>query len=110
MEKIIGLNEPVSFMKIHQAFNPKIRQRHLRLKNCLQTILEIHEFMDSQAIQLDIVQQLENLKELISHFQPQLLSEKDLKKIEDSTNHLLQELSKIFHVKKLGMIHSGYHH
>lgn len=97
-------------MRIQQAFNLKIQQRHLRLKNCLQTILEIHEFMDSRAIQLDIVQQLENLKELISHFQPELLSEKDLKKIEDSTNHLLKELSKIFHMKKLGMIHPGYHH
>jgi hypothetical protein len=97
-------------MRVRQAFNPKIQQRHLRLKNCLQTILEIHEFMDSQAIQLDIVQQLKNLKELISHFQPELLSEKDLKKIEDSTNHLLQELTKIFHIKKLGMIHPGYHH
>jgi hypothetical protein len=97
-------------MRVRQAINPKIQRRHLRLKNCLQTILEIHEFMDNQAIQLDIVQQLKNLKELISHFQPELLSEKDLRKIEASTNHLLQELTKIFHIKKLGVIHTGYHH
>jgi hypothetical protein len=97
-------------MRPQQTPNPVIQQRHLRLKNCFQTILEIHEFMGGQAIQLDIIQQLENLKNLISHFQPELLSETDLEKIEDSTNHLLWELAKIFHIKKLGMIHSGYYH
>jgi len=90
--------------------NLKIQKRHLRLQNCLQTILEVHDFMGGQAIQLDIIQQLENLKELISHFQPELLNEKDLEKIENSTNHMLRELAKIFHIKKLGMIHSGYYH
>jgi hypothetical protein len=97
-------------MRTEPSFNPKIQQRHLRLKNCLQTILEIHEFMDGQAIQLEIIQQLENLKELISNFEPELLSEKDLKRIEDSTSHLLQELTKIFHIKKLGTIYPGYYH
>jgi len=97
-------------MRPQNTIKLKIQQRHLRLQNCLQTILEVHEFMGGQAIHLDIVQQLENLKELISHFQPDLLSEKDLGKIEDSTNHLLKELAKIFHLKKLGMIHSGYYH
>jgi hypothetical protein len=88
----------------------KTQQRQLRLQNCLQTILEVHEFMGGQAIQLDIVQQLESLRDLITHFQPDLLSEKDLGKIEESTNHLLQELAKIFNMKKLGMIHTGYYH
>jgi hypothetical protein len=88
----------------------KIQQRQHRLQNCLQTILEVHEFMGGQAIQLDIIQQLENLRDLITHFQPDLLSELDLGRIEESTNHLLQELAKIFHLKKLGMIHPGYYH
>jgi len=97
-------------MKPQQTFKLKTEQRHLRLQNCLLTILEVHEFMGGQAIHLDIIQQLEYLKELISHFQPELLSERDLENIEDSTNHLLKELAKIFHLKKLGMIHSGYYH
>ncbi len=59
---------------------------------------------------MDIVQQLENLRDVITHFQPELLSERDLEKIEESTSHLLQELGKIFHLKKLGMIHPGYYH
>jgi hypothetical protein len=88
----------------------KAEQRQLRLQNCLQTILEIHEFMGGQAIQLDIINQLENLKDLIQHFKPDSLTEQDLGKIEESTNHLLRELGKIFHLKKLGMIHSGFHH
>jgi hypothetical protein len=97
-------------MRPQNTHKGQIQQRHLRLQNCLQTILDVHEFMDGQAIHLDIVQQLKNLKELISHFQPDLLSEKDLEKIEDSTNHLLKELARIFHLKKLGMIHSGLIH
>jgi hypothetical protein len=90
--------------------NLKTQQRQYRLQNCLQTILEVHEFMGGQAIQLDIIQQLENLRDLINHFRPDLLSEQDLGKIEESTNHLLRELGKIFHLKKLGMIHTGYYH
>ncbi len=88
----------------------KTRQRHLRLQNCLQTILEIHDFMGGQATHLDIVHQLENLKELITHFQPEILSDQDLEKIEESTNHLLRELAKIFYLTKLGPIHPGYYH
>lgn len=87
-----------------------MQQRQQRLQNCLQTILDIHEFMGGRAIQLDIIQQLENLRDLISHFQPDLLSEQDLGRIEESTNHLLQELAKIFPIKKLGLIHNGYYH
>ncbi len=97
-------------MKAIQPVKPQTHQRQVRLKNCLQTILEVHEFMGGQAIQLDIIHQLENLRDLITHFQPELLSERDLEKIEESTNHLLQELGKIFQIKKLGMIHSGYYH
>jgi hypothetical protein len=87
-----------------------IQQRQLRLQNCLQTILEVHDFMGGQAIQLDIIHQLENLKELITHFKSDLLSEEDLGRIEDSTNHLLLELGKIFQMKKMGMIYGGYYH
>ena len=88
----------------------KARQGHLRFQNCLQTILEVHEFVGGQAIHLDIVHQLENLKVLITHFEPEFLSDQDLEKIEESTNYLLQELAKIFYLKKLGMFHSGYYH
>ncbi|OGP51058.1 MAG: hypothetical protein A2Y79_00470 [Deltaproteobacteria bacterium RBG_13_43_22] len=90
--------------------NIKTQQRQLRLQNCLQTILEVHEFMGGQAIHLDIIHQLENLRALITHFQPEQLSEQDLKKIEESTNHLLRELAKIFHIKKLGMLYGGNYH
>jgi hypothetical protein len=85
-------------------------RRQLRLQHCLDTILEVHEFMGGRTIQRDIVQQLENLKDLISHFQPQDLTEPDLLKIEVSTNHLLLELTKIFRLKKLGPLHSGLTH
>jgi hypothetical protein len=88
----------------------KTQQRQLRLQNCLQTILEVHEFMGGHAIHLDIIHQLENLRELIAHFQPEFLSDQDLEKIEESTNLLLRELAKIFYLKKLGMLHSGYYH
>jgi hypothetical protein len=86
------------------------QQRQLRLHNCLQTILEVHEFMGGQVIHLDIIHQLDQLKELITHFQPEFLSDQDLEKIEESTNHLLREMAKIFYLKKLGLLHSGYYH
>jgi hypothetical protein len=97
-------------MKVPQSMDIKTQQRQLRLQNCLQTILEIHEFMGGQAVQLEIIHLLDNLKELINNFRPELLSEQDLEKIEESTNHLLRELAKIFNLKKLGMLHPGSYH
>jgi hypothetical protein len=87
-----------------------IQQRQLRLQHCLQTILEIHEFMGAMAIHPDIIHQLDNLRALIAHFEPEFLSDQHLEKIEESTNHLLRELGKIFRIKKLGLLHSGYYH
>ena len=88
----------------------RIHQRHLRLQHCLDTILEVHEFMGGQMIQRDIIQQLEGLKDLINHFQIEVLTEPDLLRIENSTNTLLEELAKIFRLKNLGHIHSGRPH
>lgn len=88
----------------------KPQRLQLRLQNCLQTILEIHEFMNEQTVHLDIAGQLETLKDLITHFQPEAMTEEDLERIETSTNHLLQELAKIFYLKKLGRIRPGFYH
>jgi hypothetical protein len=66
--------------------------------------------MGGQAIHPDIIHPLDNLRELIAHFEPEFLSDQNLEKIEESTNHLLRELAKIFLIKKLGLLHSGYHY
>ncbi len=64
--------------------------------------------MGGQTISPEIVQQLEILKELIHQFLPSALTEQDLEKIEASTNLLLGELGKVFKLKGLGKICSGY--
>ncbi len=64
--------------------------------------------MGGKTISPEIVQQLETLKELIHQFLPSALTEQDLEKIEASTNLLLRELAKIFKLKGLGKICSGY--
>jgi hypothetical protein len=81
-----------------------------RIQNCLRTILEVHEHLGGKTISPEIVQQLEALKDLIHRFEPATLNEADLRKIEASTNLLLQELAKVFRIKNLGPIHSGYRH
>jgi len=78
------------------------------MQHCLHTILEVHEYLGGKTISPEIVQQLETLKELIHQFLPPALNEQDLEKIEASTNLLLQELGKIFKLKGLGKICSGY--
>jgi len=78
------------------------------MQHCLHTILEVHEYLGGKTISPEIVQQLETLKELIHQFLPPALTEQDLEKIEASTNLLLQELGKIFKLKGLGKICSGY--
>jgi hypothetical protein len=79
-----------------------------RIQNCLHTILEVHEHMGGKTISPEIIQQLEALKDLIQRFEPESLTETDLRKIEASTNLLLRELAKVFRVKNLGPIHGGY--
>jgi len=64
--------------------------------------------MGGKTISPEIVQQLELLRELIHQFLPSVLTEQDLEKIEASTNLLLQELGKLFKLKGLGQIYSGY--
>jgi hypothetical protein len=64
--------------------------------------------MGGKTISPEIVQQLGTLKELIHQFLPSALTEQDLEKIEASTNLLLQELGKLFKLKGLGKIYSGY--
>jgi hypothetical protein len=78
------------------------------MQHCLHTILEVHEYLGGKTISPEIVQQLETLKELIQRFLPSTLTEQDLERIEASTNLLLQELGKIFKLKGLGKICSGY--
>ena len=79
-----------------------------RMQHCLHTILEVHEYLGGKTISPEIVVQLEILKELINQFLPSALTEQDIEKIEASTNLLLQELGKIFKLKGLGKICSGY--
>ena len=88
--------------------DPSISRLQWRMQHCLHTILEVHEYMGGKTINPEIVDQLETLKELIHHFLPSTLTEQDLEKIEASTNLLLQELGKIFKLKGLGRIYSGY--
>jgi len=64
--------------------------------------------MGGKTISPDIVLQLETLKVLIHQFQPSALTEQDIERIEASTNQLLKELGKIFKLKGLGQIYSGY--
>jgi hypothetical protein len=88
--------------------DPSISRLQWRMQHCLHTILEVHEYLGGKTISPEIVQQLETLKELIHQFLPPALNEQDLEKIEASTNLLLQELGKIFKLKGLGKICSGY--
>ena len=79
-----------------------------RMQNCLHTILEVHEHIGGKTISPEIIRQLETLKDLIHRCEPTALTERELRKIEASTNLLLQELAKVFRIKNLGPIHGGY--
>ena len=87
---------------------PVPSRRQWRIQNCLHTILEVHEHLGGQTISPEIIQQLESLKGLIQRFKPTALTETDLRKIEASTNLLLQELVQVFRIKNLGPINGGY--
>lgn len=89
--------------------NPVLR-RQWRIQNCLHTILEVHEFMADRLVSPEVLEQMESLQDLLHHFHPSTLNERDLQHIEASTGRLLIELRNMFRTRGLRFIYSGYRH
>lgn len=67
-------------------------QLHIRLKNCLQTILELETDMTSLQMRSEFQGELETLKEYLSRIEHLSLAEDDVLRLERATANFLEEL------------------
>lgn len=67
-------------------------QLHIRLKNCLQTILELETDMASLHMRSEFHTELETLKEYLNRIEGIPLAEDDVLRLEKATANFLEEL------------------
>ncbi len=72
----------------------KRKPRHLRLRveSCVNTILDLNERLGDGKIKREIVEQFKTLKESIRDMTDESGDERDIDRIEEATNRLLEEI------------------
>lgn len=76
----------------------------LRLKSCIETILEIHQALKTETLAPDLARRLDELKALMAKLETASLVEQDISLVEAATNHLLKELGPLLEARGLERI------
>jgi site-specific recombinase len=63
-----------------------------RVESCVSTVLELNRKLGEGAIKPEIIQQFERLKESLRHVNEDSVDAKDIDRIEEATNQLLEEI------------------
>jgi cell division FtsZ-interacting protein ZapD len=82
----------------------------LRLKNCLETVAQVHDFLAGESVSDQLLAQFERLQEVMHSLENVTVTGQDVDKIEAATNRLLDELKVLFHHRDLGQINPGIKH
>jgi hypothetical protein len=72
------------------------RLLQIRLRNCLQTILDFNESMEAKGFGLAFSNEFELLREFLGRLDAMVLSEADVLRIEDATAVFFRELRGFF--------------
>ncbi|SFM75888.1 hypothetical protein [Thermodesulforhabdus norvegica] len=67
-----------------------------RLESCINTILDLNERLGEGKISPDIIQHFKRLKQTFSDLDDAMVDEKEVNRIEDATNKLLQEIRALY--------------
>lgn len=97
---------------ILRRFRQRQNSRHLRLRveSCVNTILALNESLGEGKIKPEIIQQFEQLKNSLQYVDDENVDEKDIFRIEEATNQLLEEIRTSFEDKDLSLFHEGQTH
>jgi hypothetical protein len=82
----------------------------LRVESCVETILDLNQRLGDGKIKPEIVEQFKRLKDSLQYVTDDSVDEKDINRIEEATNHLLQEVKRIMGEKNLTSLHEGPAH
>ena len=86
-------------------------QKQLRLKSCVQTILDLQNALDEDYLDHKLVRKLKMMEETLSSMEMGVVSEEDMRLIEEATNRLLDEFRQVFSlVPGGGQGHSDFLH
>ncbi|NLI80584.1 MAG: hypothetical protein GX443_02700 [Deltaproteobacteria bacterium] len=79
---------------IFKRFRIRHGSRHLRarVESCVNTILELDNYLGKGKIRPEIIQQFEKLKNSLQYVSDDSVDEKDIDRIEEATNQLLAEI------------------
>ena len=80
-------------------------QRHIRVKNCIGTIIDVHKTISEEFGELETLMQFEELREAIEELDMSLVSEGDVLMVERATNDLLKEFRTIFEGGEVGPVY-----
>jgi hypothetical protein len=72
------------------------RLLQIRLRNCLQTILDLNENMDTNAFKLAFSDELDLMRNFLNGLDSIILNEADVLRIEDATEIFFKELGVFF--------------
>lgn len=67
-------------------------QLHIRLRSCLQAILDLEEDLKHLTIAEPLLAEFSALKDIYNRLESLFIQEEDVKRIEDATAHFLDEL------------------
>lgn len=97
---------------ILRRFRHRKNSKHLRLRveSCVNTILALNESLGEGKIKPEIIQQFERLKESLQYVDDENVDERDIFRIEEATNQLLEEIRASFEDKDLSLLHDGRTH
>ena len=83
------------------------RSLRMRVDSCQRVIHDVSQRLSQEAVHPGIVDQLQRLNELLALIDHRLINERDLDRIENSTNQLLHELGILFSNKGFGSLYDN---
>lgn len=97
---------------IFKRFLHKQERKHFRLRveSCVDTILELDQRLGDGKIKPEIVEQFKRLRDSLQYVTDDSVDEKDINRIEEATNHLLQEVRRIVGENNVISLHEGMAH
>ncbi len=86
--------------------------RHLRVRveSCVFTILDLNERLGNGKIKPEIIQQFERLKASLNFVTDDSVDERDIDRIEDATNQLLDQIRLVYGEENVGSLYEGQKH
>ncbi len=92
---------------MHKQDRKYFRQR---VESCVETILELDQRLGDGKIKPEIVDQFRRLRDSLQYVTDDSVDEKDINRIEEATNHLLQEVKRLVGENERISLYEGLAH